>query len=110
MSQTLVIASNNRGKIAELTELLADDEQPTVAFVFKVDAKGATTWVQTFGDKDHDQGRAVALDDKGDVYVSGLYRFSLAVVEPAIKQVLDAKDPVLSKAPKADIFVVKLQR
>lgn len=80
------------------------------AFVFKLDSKGATTWVQTFGDKDHDQGRAIALDDKGDAYVSGLYRFSLSLVEPAVKQVIDTKDPVLSKAPKPDVFVVKLAR
>jgi hypothetical protein len=80
------------------------------AFVMKLDAKGATTWVQTFGDKDHDQGRAVTVDGKGDVYVSGLYRFALSLMEPAIKQVLDDKDPVLSKAPKPDVFVVKLQR
>jgi hypothetical protein len=80
------------------------------AFVAKLDAKGTTVWVQTFGDKDHDQGRAVTIDDKGDIYVAGLYRFSLSVVEPAIKQVLDTKDPVQAKVPKADIFVVKLQR
>ncbi len=80
------------------------------AFVMKIDAKGATTWVQTFGDKDHDQGRAVTVDGKGDVFVSGLYRFSLSLMEPAIKQTLDEKDPVLSKAPKPDVFVVKLTR
>jgi len=79
-------------------------------FVLKLDAKGATVWAKTFGEKDHDQGRAVAVDDKGDVYVSGLYRFALALVEPAIKQAIDAKDPILSKAPKPDVFVVKLQR
>ncbi len=80
------------------------------AFVFKLDSNGATTWVTTFGDKDHDQGRGVAVDTKGDIYVSGLYRFALTLMEPAVKQVLDIKDPVLSKAPKPDVFVVKLAR
>lgn len=79
-------------------------------FVLKVDAKGQTLWQQTFGDKDHDQGRALALDDKGNVIVSGLYRFKLALVEPALEQKLDTKDPILSKAPKPDVFVVKLER
>ncbi len=80
------------------------------AFVLKLDAKGNTTWVQTFGDKDHDQGRAIALDDKGAAYVTGLYRFKLALLDPPVEQVIDTKDPVLSKAPKPDVFVVKLDR
>jgi hypothetical protein len=79
-------------------------------FVFKLDPKGDTTWVRTFGDKDHDQGRALALDDQSNIIVAGLYRFRLSLVEPAIVQTLDLKDPVLSKAPKPDVFVVKLAR
>jgi hypothetical protein len=79
-------------------------------FVAKLDAKGATTWVQTFGDKDHDQGRSIELDDKGNVLVTGLYRFTLALVDPPIEGKRDLNDPVLSKAPKPDVFVVKLAR
>jgi hypothetical protein len=79
-------------------------------FVLKLDAKGAMVWARTFGDHDHDQGRAVAIDDKGDVYVSGLYRFSLSLLSPPVKQQIDDKDPILSKVPKPDVFVVKLRR
>ena len=79
-------------------------------FVLKLDAKGDSVWLQTFGDKDHDQGRALALDDKGNAYVTGLYRFKLALVEPPVAQKIDTSDPVLSKAPKPDVFVVKLER
>jgi hypothetical protein len=79
-------------------------------FVVKLDAKGNTVWATTFGDKDHDQGRAIAVDDKGSVYVTGLYRFKLALVDPPVEQKLDTNDPVLSKAPKPDVFVVKLER
>jgi hypothetical protein len=79
-------------------------------FVIKLDAKGQALWVQTFGDKDHDQGRAVALDKDGNAVVSGLYRFALSATTPPIEQVRDLKDPVLSKAPKPDVFVVKLAR
>jgi hypothetical protein len=79
-------------------------------FVLKLDAKGATSWVSTFGDKDHDQGRAVAVDSKGDILVSGLFRFALSLLTPPVTQVIDTKDPVLSKAPKPDVFVVKLSR
>jgi hypothetical protein len=52
----------------------------------------------------------VAIDDKGDVYVSGLYRFSLSLLSPPVKQQIDDKDPILSKVPKPDVFVVKLRR
>ncbi len=79
-------------------------------FVLKLDAKGDTVWASTFGDKDHDQGRAIAVDDKGNAYVTGLYRFELALVDPPIEQAIDLNDPVLSKAPKPDVFVVKLAR
>jgi hypothetical protein len=79
-------------------------------FVLKLNTKGESVWLQTFGDKDHDQGRALALDDKGNAYVTGLYRFKLALVDPPVEQRIDANDPVLSKAPKPDVFVVKLER
>jgi hypothetical protein len=79
-------------------------------FVLKLNTKGEYVWLQTFGEKDHDQGRTLAVDDKGDVYVAGLYRFKLSLLDPPVEQVIDLKDPVLSKAPKPDVFVVKLQR
>ena len=79
-------------------------------FVLKLDTAGNTTWVTTFGDKDHDQGRAITVDDKGATYVTGLYRFKLALLDPPVEQKIDLKDPVLSKAPKPDVFVVKLER
>jgi hypothetical protein len=79
-------------------------------FVLKLDAKGDTVWATTFGDKDHDQGRAIAVDDKGNAYVTGLYRFKLSLLDPPVEQKIDLNDPVLSKAPKPDVFVVKLAR
>jgi hypothetical protein len=79
-------------------------------FAVKLDPKGNTVWAQAWGDHDHDQGRGVALDDKGDPVVVGLYRFTLALMEPALESKRDEKDPVLSKAPKPDAFVVKLSR
>jgi hypothetical protein len=75
-------------------------------FALKLDPRGALTWVQTWGDKDHDQGRAVAIDDKGAAHVIGLYRFQLALVEPALESVHADDDPT----PKVDTFVVKLDR
>ncbi|HEY5952129.1 MAG TPA: SBBP repeat-containing protein [Kofleriaceae bacterium] len=79
-------------------------------FVTKLNAKGETVWVTTFGDKDHDQGRAIAVDAKGSVYVTGLYRFKLSLLDPPVEQKIDLNDPVLSKAPKPDVFVIKLER
>jgi len=62
------------------------------------------------GDRANDQGRPVAPDGRGNAVVPGLYRFKLSLVQPAIEQVRDTKDPVLAKAPKPDVFVVKLAR
>ncbi len=78
-------------------------------FALKLDPKGAIVWVDTWGDHDHDQGRAVALDKTGASYVTGIYRFKLALVDPP----LDSHRPatgVESMAPKPDAFVVKLAR
>jgi hypothetical protein len=79
-------------------------------FAMKLDPKGNVVWVQTWGDHDHDQGRGGALDDKGNAVVVGLYRFTLALMDPPLQSKRDENDPVLSKAPKPDAFVVKLSR
>ena len=75
-------------------------------FAVKLDEKGAIVWAQSFGDKDHDQGRAAAIDDKGNVYVTGLYRFSLDIGPTPLESVRADGDRI----PKPDTFVVKLER
>jgi hypothetical protein len=75
-------------------------------FVVKLDPRGALTWLQTWGDKDHDQGRALAIDDKGAAHVLGLFRFQLSVVDPPVESAHAPND----RAPKVDTFVVKLDR
>ncbi|MDQ3341332.1 MAG: SBBP repeat-containing protein [Myxococcota bacterium] len=75
-------------------------------FAVKLDEKGAVVWAQSFGDKDHDQGRAAAIDDKGNVYAAGLYRFALDVGPKALESVRAEGDRI----PKPDTFVLKLER
>jgi len=75
-------------------------------FVAKLDKAGGIVWAQSFGDHDHDQGRGVAVDDKGAAYVTGLYRFKLAVTSPA----LDSTRAEDDRIPKPDTFVIKLER
>ncbi len=80
-------------------------------FVIKLDAKGAPVWVQTWGDHGHDQARGVAPDDKGNVLVTGIFRFKLALDGiPALESKRDESNPTLAKAPPPDVFVVKLAR
>ena len=79
-------------------------------FVIKLDQKGTPLWVDTWGDHDHDQGRGIALDAKGNVVVVGIFRFKLDIAEPPIDSKRDESNPVLAKAPPPDAFVVKLQR
>lgn len=75
-------------------------------FALKLDAQGALAWAQVWGDKDHDQGRALAIDEQGAAHVLGLFRFALDIVEPPLDSVRAEGD----RAPKADTFVVKLAR
>ena len=75
-------------------------------FAVKLDEKGQLVWVQTFGDHDHDQGRAVAIDEKGQVYVAGLYRFHLDLGPSTLESARAENDRI----PKPDSFVVKLDR
>lgn len=75
-------------------------------FALKLDAKGNFVWVQQWGDKDHDQGRGVAIDDKGAALVTGFFRFTLDLVSPPVENARADGDPI----PKSDVFVVKLDR
>ncbi|MEJ7597992.1 MAG: hypothetical protein WKG01_08805 [Kofleriaceae bacterium] len=75
-------------------------------FVIKLDPSGAATWVRTFGDKDHDQGRAVEIDDKGGIVLAGLYRFAFDAVQPALESVRADGDRI----PKPDTYIVRLER
>jgi hypothetical protein len=75
-------------------------------FVLKLDPQGALTWSQSWGDRDHDQGRAIAVDAKGGAHVVGLYHFRLAIAEPPI----ESRHAEGDRAPPPDTFVVKLDR
>ena len=75
-------------------------------FAIKLDASGALVWAQGWGDRDHDQGRGVAIDDRGAALVIGIYRFRLDVASPALESVRAEGDRI----PKPDAFVIKLDR
>jgi Beta-propeller repeat len=75
-------------------------------FALKLDAAGGLIWAQRWGDHDHDQARAVAVDDKGCALVVGIYRFTLDLVSPALESVRAEDDRI----PKPDAFVIKLDR
>ncbi len=76
------------------------------AFAVKLDAAGKVVWAQIFGDKDHDQGRVVAMDPAGRAVVAGLYRFTLAIAPTAIESRRADGDRV----PKPDTFIVRFDR
>jgi hypothetical protein len=75
-------------------------------FALKLDPAGGVVWVRTWGDRDHDQARAVAIDDKGAAIVVGIYRFTLAVTGSPIQSRRADGDRI----PKPDAFVIKLDR
>ncbi|HEY4244980.1 MAG TPA: SBBP repeat-containing protein [Kofleriaceae bacterium] len=75
-------------------------------FALKLDPKGATVWAESWGDHDHDQGRALAVDPKGGSIITGIYRFQLSLVGNPLESVRADGDRI----PKPDVFVVKLDR
>lgn len=79
-------------------------------FAVKFDMKGRPLWIQTWGDRDYDQGRGVAIDDHGNAVVVCAFRFQLALLEPALECKRPENDPILTKAPKPDTAVIKLMR
>jgi hypothetical protein len=74
-------------------------------FVMKLDPSGALRWLNTWGDKDHDKGLVAATGPDGSVYVAGLFRFTMNTPTP-IESVREPSD----RAPKADSFVMRLDR
>jgi hypothetical protein len=76
------------------------------AFAVKLDPAGGVVWAQRWGDRDHDQARAIAIDGQGAARVAGIYRFTLDLVSPALESVRAEGDRI----PKPDVFVVTLDR
>jgi hypothetical protein len=74
-------------------------------FLLKLDVEGRHLWSQSFGDRDHDQARAVALDRNGAPVVAGFYRFDLKVAQP-VHSVMEPGQ----KAPEPDLFVAAFER
>jgi hypothetical protein len=50
---------------------------PSDPFVSKFDAKGKTVWVKQFPTGKQGEGRSIALDNKGYVYVTGAFADSI---------------------------------
>ena len=74
--------------------------------MLRLSSTGATTWSRTFGDRDHDEGRAIALSPAGDrLVVAGLFRFTLELDGKPI----ESKRPTGVTIPMADVFVTSLQ-
>lgn len=86
--------------------MLTSNGQNKDVFALKLDPNGGVVWAQSFGDHDHDQGRAVAIDSKGNPILAGLYRFALAFSKPPVESMHAPTD----LAPKPDAFVIKLER
>jgi hypothetical protein len=76
------------------------------AFTMKLAPDGTSRWLQTFGDKDHDKGHAAAVDKDGNVFIAGIFRFTMKLTIGSFEQVRDPDE----KAPKSDAFVMRLDR
>jgi hypothetical protein len=67
-------------------------------FIAKYDTSGAHVWSKVFGDAEAQQGRAVAVDSAGNVFVTGFFSGTLSF----------SAGLTLTSAGLEDIFLVKL--
>ncbi|WP_428268127.1 hypothetical protein [Haliangium sp.] len=70
-------------------------------FLLKLSATGEHLWSRRFGDRDHDQGRGVAMSPAGDVALAGIFRYQLDLGGEALESVREPQD----RAPPPDLFV-----
>jgi hypothetical protein len=75
-------------------------------FAVKMSPAGEVLWAESFGDHDHDQGRAIAIDAHGNSVITGVYRFAFDAVKPPLESTRAPDD----KLPKPDVFVLGLSR
>ena len=75
-------------------------------FLLKLDSTGALKWITSAGDRDHDQGRVVALTKSGTIFVAGVFRFAMPITQPALQSARAEGD----KAPKPDVFIAAFDR
>lgn len=72
------------------------------AFISKIDATGNLVWAKSFGGTSDDNGRAVAVDGTGNVYVTGGFQ-NTADFDPAA-----ATTYTLASSGSSDIFILNL--
>lgn len=72
------------------------------AFVSKIDASGNLVWAKSFGGTSDDNGRAVAVDGAGKVYVTGSFQ-NTTDFDPAV-----ATSYTLTSNGSNDIFILNL--
>ncbi len=75
-------------------------------FLVELSPKGEHLWSRNAGDKDHDQGRAVAMNGAGTIALTGTFRFSLSFGGKAIT----GRHKSGQKAPPGDAFVAVFSR
>jgi Cadherin-like/Bacterial Ig domain/Beta-propeller repeat/FG-GAP-like repeat len=79
---------------AELTSVGAED-----IFITKHNSDGTFAWAKRIGSTSTDEGRGIAVDNDGNIYVTGLFQGSIDLDENGTNEVTSAGD--------RDIFIVK---
>lgn len=76
-------------------------------YISKLDAEGNFMWAKSIGGKFEDEGKSIALDKTGNVYVTGY--FSSAVdFDPGKGKLMLTSPEYYSNDDKKDIFIIKL--
>jgi hypothetical protein len=78
------------------------------AFVAKFDNAGNLRWNKTYGDRDHDQVRALSINSKGQPVLAGVFRFTLDVGTNQLP--LQSTFVAGDRAPRSDLFLALIER
>ncbi len=76
-------------------------------FISKLDAAGNFVWAKSIGGKFEDEGKSIALDKTGNVYVTGYFSSAVDFDPGKAKLVLTTLE-YYSPDEKKDIFIIKL--
>ena len=74
-------------------------KQPNDIFIAKLNSQGNVVWVPNFSGDDFDLGQNIATDDRGNIYITGLF-----------SRVINFGDISLTSYGKRDVFVAKIDK
>lgn len=75
------------------------------AFIIKLNPDASVNWSRSIGGTEADEGRGIAVDDRGNIYTTGLFRRRVDINKDGTVDLISASDASFTDA--GDAFIVK---